>query len=517
MELERSSGVLLHITSLPSPFDIGDLGPEAYKFIDFLKASGHSYWQLLPLNPTYDKFSHSPYSSDSAFAGNPILISPELLVKEGFIKNEQIKEQKNVSSKVDYSGAGAYKEKIIEAAFRNFQKRSAKPKDYLDFEKKHSSWLSNYALYRALRLKFDKPWDEWPEKYRDRDEKTLKKAKQELSEVIEKKKFIQYLFFSQWDSLIKYAHSQGVQLIGDIPFYINHDSADCWANAHYFKLDGQKKPTKLSGVPPDYFSKTGQLWGTPVYNWKILKENNYDWWVERIRQNLLLFDLVRLDHFRAFAAYWEVPGGDETAENGKWVKTPGTDFFKIVKKEFPEMPLIAEDLGSLDEPVYKLLDRFNFPGMKVLHFAFGEEKRENPYLPFNHIPNGIVYTGTHDNNTSRGWFKNENKVSKHHLQEYSGQKVDSKNVHKVLHRIALNSVAKLAIVPLQDLIGLGEEAIMNIPGSTTGNWTWRATPDQIPVDRAEEFKALNKLYGRIKEEPEEQEKPEKTGSKKKKN
>ena len=301
--------------------------------------------------------------------------------------------------------------------------------------------------------------------------------------------------------MVKYGHAKKVEFIGDIPFYINHDSADCWANSEYFKLDEEKKPLKVSGVPPDYFSKTGQLWGTPVYDWKTLRQNNFDWWVERIRQNLLLFDLVRLDHFRAFAAYWEVPAGDDTAENGKWVKTPGIDFFKIIAEKFPEMPLIAEDLGSLDEPVYKLLKRFKFPGMKVLHFAFGEEKVDNPYLPFNHLPNNVVYTGTHDNNTTRGWFRNENKEAKFHLKEYSGIKITNRNVHQVLHRISLNSVANLSITPLQDIIGIGEEGIMNIPGSTSGNWTWRVTSDQIPINRVDELKELNRLFGRLPKEP----------------
>ncbi len=502
MELKRRSGILLHITSLPSPFGIGDLGPEAYKFVDFLNNSGHQYWQLLPLNPTYETYSHSPYSSDSAFAGNPLLISPESLQRDGLVNLKELDDPAGIAQKkVNFTEVSKYKEELLQVAYDNYKKRKTLKSEFQSFTKEHSSWVDNYALYKALRKKFKESWVNWPKEFRDKNEKTVQSVKEELSEEIEKIKFIQFLFFRQWKALVKYGHSKHVQFIGDIPFYINHDSADCWANTEYFKLDKEKKPIKVSGVPPDYFSKTGQLWGTPVYNWKTLRHKNFDWWVERIRQNLLLFDLVRLDHFRAFSAYWEVPAEDDTAVNGKWVNTPGNEFFKIIVKKFPEMPLIAEDLGSLDEPVYRLLERFKFPGMKVLHFAFGEEKVENPYLPFNHQPNNIVYTGTHDNNTTRGWFKNENKEAKFHLKEYSGVKVTTRNVHQVLHRISLNSVAHLSITPLQDIIGIGEEGIMNIPGSTTGNWTWRVTSDQIPTERARELKELNRLFGRLPKEP----------------
>lgn len=497
MNLERSSGILIHITSLPSPFGIGDLGPEAFEFIDFLEASGHRYWQLLPLNPTDAAYSHSPYSSDSAFAGNTLLISPEFLEKEGYIELQNFTlPTGSKPDKVDFEEVTEFKKKLLQAAFENFKGRSKVPAVYNTFCKKHNSWLEDYGLYKALHKKFNSHWVNWPEELRDRQQEALKQQKEELAEEIEKLKFNQFLFFSQWKNLTEYALLNQVQLIGDIPFYINHDSADCWANSQYFKLDEVKQPTKISGVPPDYFSETGQLWGTPVYDWQALKAGKYSWWIERIRQNLLLFDLVRLDHFRAFSAYWEVPAGDKTAEKGKWTKAPGNDFFKQVKKEFPKMPLIAEDLGSLDKPVYQLLENFNFPGMNVLHFAFGEEKASNPYLPFNHKRHSIVYTGTHDNNTTKGWFGSADKIAKDHLKKYSGTTVTSRNVHKILHKMALRSVAKLAIIPLQDIIGLGGEAIMNIPGSTKGNWTWRVNYEEIPINAADELKALNELYGR---------------------
>ncbi len=498
MELKRSSGILLHITSLPSPFGIGDVGSAAYEFVDFLAASGHHYWQLLPLNPTDEAYSHSPYSSFSAFAGNPLLISPELLEKEGYIDLKDFPKPKNISEeKVHFSAVQKYKEELFSAAYKNFRKKKSIT-TFKTFCKEHASWLDNFSLYKALRKKYKKePWFSWPAELRDRKPSALKKAEKELAEDIEKEKFIQFLFFSQWKWLMEYAHKKQVKLFGDIPFYVNHDSADCWANAAYFKLDPEKMPTHVSGVPPDYFSETGQLWGTPVYNWKEMHSNDFDWWVKRINQNLLLFDLVRLDHFRAFAAYWEVPAGEETAINGKWAKSPGNKFFGLLKREYPKMPLIAEDLGSLDKPVYKLLEKFKFPGMKVLHFAFGEDRIDNPYLPFNHKANSVVYSGTHDNNTSVGWFKNASKVDKKHLKDYSGQRVTVKNVHKVLHRMALASVGKLAIVPLQDLIGLGEEGIMNTPGTTKNNWSWRARPGQIPREQVKELKELNEVYGRI--------------------
>ncbi|HSI69824.1 MAG TPA: 4-alpha-glucanotransferase [Gillisia sp.] len=496
MELERSSGILLHITSLPSAYGIGDLGPEAYKFIDFVKASGNTWWQLLPLNPTYEKYNHSPYSSDSAFAGNPLLISPEVLEEQGYLNLKDFAKPKISSAgKVEFKKAGEFKEEILDAAFIKFKSKK-KPAAYNKFCKEHAYWLEDYSFFRALAGEYSTSWASWPEGLRDREVASIKKVKKDFGEEIEKVKFIQYIFFSQWKKLIDYAHYEGVKFIGDIPFYITHDSADIWAHQAYFKLDNKKEPTHLSGVPPDYYSKTGQLWGTPVYDWKALKSSGYDWWIERIRQNLFLFDLVRLDHFRAFAAYWEVPAGEKTAIKGKWAKTPGNDFFRIVKKEFPEMPLIAEDLGLLDEPVYKLLEKFNFPGMKVLHFAFGEEKRDNPYLPFNHTPHSIVYTGTHDNNTSKGWYNEADKEAREHLAKISGNKVTTENAHEVLHKLALGSVSKLAIVPMQDILGLGKEGLMNIPGSIKGNWTWRMEEGKLKPNLIKKLRELNELYGR---------------------
>lgn len=501
--MNRSSGVLMHITSLPGPYGIGDLGPPAYDFLEFLQASGHHYWQLLPLNPTDRIYNHSPYSTHSAFAGNPLLISPDLLEKEGYVDLSQVVPPEGLKAdQVVFEVIEDFKAEILDLAWKNFQRKKTLPADYKVFAEQHAHWLDDYCLYLALRHKYnDVNWVDWPVELKEREPQALEAAKEELVEAIDKEKFIQFLFFSQWATLIKEAHQRNIRFFGDVPFYINHDSVDCWVNPGLFKLDEEEMPTHVSGVPPDLFSKTGQLWGTPVYDWKELKNRHYEWWISRLKQNLLLFDVVRLDHFRAFSAYWEVPASEKTAIHGKWVNTPGVDFFKTLQKEIPEMPFIAEDLGSLDQPVYDLIAKFNFPRMKVLQFAFGDHYRENPYLPFNHLPNDVVYTGTHDNNTTIGWFKRAEKEEKEHLKNYVGEKITASNVNRVLHRLALQSVANLAILPIQDIVGLGEEAIMNIPGSTEGNWTWRLRKQEMPnKDLTEELAAQNEMYGRFDRE-----------------
>lgn len=496
MEISRSSGILLHITSLPSAFGIGDLGPAAYEFIDFLEASGHKYWQLLPLNPTAEEYGHSPYSTFSAFAGNPLLISPELLENDGFLKLKDFPLPKGISGKkVNFQAVQEYKKELLEAAFQGFRENRKKAA-YTEFCEKHCFWLDDFSMYQALVEKYGNQWPAWPAEIRDREPEAIEREQEALEESIAKEKFLQFLFFSQWERLVKYARRRKLRLIGDVPFYINHHSADCWAHPECFKLDPKKLPTKISGVPPDLFSEDGQLWGTPVYDWKYLESTEFQWWLDRLKQNLLLFDVVRLDHFRGFSGFWEVPAKERTAKKGKWTKAPGTAFFEKVQKVFPEMPFIAEDLGSLDRAVYDLVEKFEFPGMKVLQFAFGDLMAENPYIPFNHTPNSIVYTGTHDNDTTRGWFRNLSRLERKNLRDYTPHKVSSQNVHFVLHRMALNSVAKLAIIPLQDILGLGSGAKMNIPGTTKGNWSWRITSEEIPWERTLELRHLNSLYGR---------------------
>ncbi len=501
MQLKRSSAIFLHITSLPSDYGIGDLGDAAYRFVDFLHQSGHSYWQILPLNPTEALFGHSPYSSYSAFAGNPLLISPDLLLKQGLLS---IKNLSNTlvfdDDKVDFEKVSGFKYRLLDIVYKNFKKKESQYENaFLDFCVENKDWLDDYSLYLTLKKKYLIGWTEWPDETRDRDLEMMAVHRGAMAEEIKKEKFIQFLFFLQWKMLVDYCHQQDIGLFGDIPFYINHDSADCWAHPEYFKLDKNKKPTKISGVPPDYFSETGQLWGTPVYSWKKLEINNFDWWIERLRQNLKLFDIVRLDHFRAFSAYWEVPAADETAENGKWMKVPGVAFFNLVKKTFPDMPFIAEDLGELDEPVFELLKKFNFPGMKVLQFAFGEEIGDNPYILHHHSKNNLVFTGTHDNNTTVGWFKAMDKKDVERFSNYVGIKPTKNNIHTIMHRLALMSVADLAIVPIQDLLGLDEKAIMNRPGTIKGNWTWRLKSNQLPIKKAKELHEMNLRYGRWKE------------------
>lgn len=499
MHIDRSSGVLIHITSLPGPYGIGDIGPSAYDFLDFLKDSGHRYWQLLPLNPTDIIYNHSPYSTHSAFAGNPLLISPELLDQDGYIKlKNHVPPKELEDGRVNFEAVESYKTEILDEAWQNFSKEKQVPAEFETFLVDHAYWLEDYCLYLAIRKKFNNVnWVEWPEPLRDREPRKIREIKEELREEVEKEEFIQFLFFSQWARLMKEAHSRGIKFFGDVPFYINHDSVDCWTHPDLFKFDTQKKPTHISGVPPDLFSKTGQLWGTPVYDWKIMRKDDFKWWTSRLHQNLLLFDVVRLDHFRGFSAYWEVAASEKTAIKGKWVDSPGVEFFNQLKKEVPDMPFIAEDLGSLDQPVYDLLEKFDFSRMKVLQFAFGDHYRDNPYLPFNHLPKDVVYTGTHDNNTTLGWFKNATKEEKDHLSLYTGTRITVNNAVGVLHRIALQSVCQLAIFPLQDILELGEEAIMNIPGSTEGNWTWRLKRSQLPdKQHIQELFQLNELFGR---------------------
>lgn len=498
MELKRSSGILMHISSLPSPYGIGDLGATAYRFVDFLRESGHHYWQILPINSTVESMGHSPYSSFSAFAGNPLLISPELLANDGFLSKKDLQPAVQFNDQqVEFKVVGDYKIGLLEKAYANFitkEKRFIIP--FTEFCEQNQNWLEDYALYLTLKSKYQSSWTEWPEPIRDRDPEMLLDLKQDLAQGIKKEKIIQFLFFIQWQKLVDYCHTKEIYLIGDIPFYVTHDSVDCWAHSQYFKLNKNKQPTKVSGVPPDYFSETGQLWGTPVFDWKELKKNNFDWWIERLGQNLRLYDLVRLDHFRAFSAFWEVPAKEETAINGKWVACPGNEFFEEAKKKFPAMPFIAEDLGMMDDKVYKLLGAFNFPTMKVLQFAFDENMGENTYILHNHKDNCLVFTGTHDNNTTVGWFKSLKKEEAKRIGEYTGRRVNKKNVHHVLHRLALMSVANLAIVPMQDILGLDEAAIMNRPGTATGNWTWRMTPDQWPEKQVKELKRMNLIYGR---------------------
>ncbi len=497
---KRGSGILLHITSLPSLYGIGDLGPAAYAFADFLSDTKQSYWQILPTNPTDTLYGNSPYSSISAFAGNPLLISPEVLVKKGFLDNRDITPIPDFSkSRVDYIAVTNYKNSILSLAFERFASSKEGMSDYKKFCSENCNWLDDFSIFTVLNHHvYDKrSWSEWSLDLRDRDRNALNCIKQQYAEVIEKEKFLQYLFFIQWQDLKQYCNGLGVQIIGDIPIYIDYESVDVWTHSELFNLNEDKKRITVAGVPPDYFSETGQLWGNPVYKWDVLKESGYDWWLKRIEHNTKLFDLVRIDHFRGLVAYWEVAAEEENAINGSWVDVPVYDFFDTVLREHPQAPIIAEDLGIITEDVSEVINHFNFPGMKILMFAFGDDISTNPYIPHNFEKNCIVYTGTHDNNTVRAWFDEEiSEDHKENLFKYLGRKVESNDINWTLIRVAMMSIANTAIFPMQDILGLGKEARMNLPSTSIVNWEWRFQPDQLTQEIRETLLEMTKIYKR---------------------
>jgi 4-alpha-glucanotransferase len=495
----RRSGVLLHITSLFSPYGIGDMGASAYTFADFLSRSKQSFWQILPLNPTDAINGNSPYSGSSAFAGNLLLISPDFLAREGFLKRSEMKPPFDFpGERVDYAAAKAYKESIFSAAYAHFKAAGCPNEEYEKFCLENSYWLDDFALFTALKLYFDgKTWSEWPHEIRDREETALEKMKMKFSGKIEAEKFSQYLFFKQWFSLKDYCNKLGISIIGDMPIYVNFDSSDVWKHPDIFKIDERKRPVFVSGVPPDYFSKTGQLWSNPVYNWEALKKTGYQWWIDRMRHALKLFDAVRIDHFRGLAASWEVPSSEKTAVNGKWAAAPVYDFLNTMLEKIPGLPIIAEDLGLITPDVKEVMRHFGFPGMKVLLFAFGEDNPEHPYLPHNYDNNCIVYTGTHDNNTVRGWVEKEASAEElRRLEDYSGIDVSRGEIHWDLIRLAMMSAGKLVIFPMQDILGLGHASRMNVPGVSNGNWEWRLLPASLTTALSDKLARVTKLYGR---------------------
>ncbi|MBW2304152.1 MAG: 4-alpha-glucanotransferase [Deltaproteobacteria bacterium] len=495
---ERGSGILLHLTSLPSPFGIGDLGPWAYRFADFLAETRQRFWQILPLNPTDPVHFNSPYHTPSAFALNPLLISPEILSRDGWLPGDIASSILFPPEEIDYERVIPLKEDLLDRAFGRFKESGAR-EEYEAFCLEEAEWLEDYTLFSCLKVHFQgKPWNEWPAELRDREPGALERAKKEFAVGIEKEKFLQYLLFRQWRELKAYCNGKGIQFIGDFPIYMVHDSVDVWCRPELFELDEEKRPRAVSGVPPDYFSETGQLWGNPVYRWEVMKEEGYAWWIRRVAHNLKLFDWVRVDHFRGFVAYWEVPAGEDHAINGRWVEAPALDFFSRLKRVFPSLPFIAEDLGVITPNVTEIMEHFGFPGMKILLFAFGDPEGKNPYLPHNHVKNGIVYTGTHDNNTSRGWFeKDATEVERANLVRYLGREVTPDTVHRELTRLAMMSVARWAVIPLQDWLGLGEEARMNRPATSDHqNWKWRLLPEQLTPSLAEEILEMTQIYGR---------------------
>jgi 4-alpha-glucanotransferase len=501
---KRSSGILLHITSLPGAYGIGDLGPEAYKMADLLAEAKQRYWQILPLNPTEIGMGNSPYSSRSAFAGNPLLLSPELLLEEGLLEKKDLKKAPNFKDdRVDYPKVAEFKQHIWNVSYESFKagKATQLNHDFAQFQEEHAIWLHDYCRFAVFKEHFgNKSWVHWDDAIKHRQESAMNALAQLLSHRIEYEEFLQFLFYRQWEKLRAYCDTKDIHFFGDMPFYVSHDSSDVWSNQHYFQLDVNGEPTAVSGVPPDFFSETGQLWGTPVFNWDTLKEHGYNWWLRRIDHNLRQFGLLRLDHFRAMSAYWEVPAGEKTAKNGAWKKSPGSEILSKVKAKYDPMPIVAEDLGEIDEPVRDLMKEFDLPGMRLLIFAFIDDIAfESSFLPHNHIKNCIVYTGTHDNEPVRAWYENATKKEKDQLVQYTNDKVDKSNVHEVMYRLALQSVAQLSVLPMQDVLGLGKEAVMNKPGEGGGNWEWRLKPGQFTEKEARAWGELVQMYGRYGE------------------
>jgi malto-oligosyltrehalose synthase/4-alpha-glucanotransferase len=500
-EHKRGAGILLHITSLPSPFGIGDMGQEAKIFAGFLYRSKQHYWQLLPINPTEAGQGHSPYSAISSKAGNPLLISPELLAKEKLLDAAEIKKYYLPrDSKLDYTKAEEVKYRLFDQAYKNFVSAdfSELKEDFQQFWLNEKSWLDDFALYSVVKKQNGgKPWYEWETDFKQRSTEALQQFSMGHANEINKTKWLQFIFFRQWKELKDYCNNMNIQLVGDMPFYVSYDSADVWADKEIFALDENGNRTGMAGVPPDAFSADGQLWGMPVFKWDVLKERNYNWWIERLKKNIELFDIVRLDHFRAFDEYWEVPAEETTAKNGQWKQCPGKDFFETVQKELGELPFIAEDLGEITPGVYQLRDDFRLPGMKVLQFAFGGDMPHSPHISHHHEQNFIIYTGTHDNNTTVGWFKTEaDEEMKRRMNQYIGQSVGENEVHREMGRLAYSSVGKIVILPMQDVLGLDEASRMNKPSSTENNWNWRLVPGQLSANAESQLKEWVYLYDR---------------------
>jgi 4-alpha-glucanotransferase len=500
---KRTSGILLHLTSLPGKHGIGDFGPGAYKFIDFLTASGQSYWQFLPTGPTSTAFDNSPYMCRSVFAGNPLLISLELLEEDRYLSAGDLEGAPEFSEHVtDYPKVTTYKNTLLRKAFEVFL-RSEPDIHFENFCHTHKKWLEDYALFMSLKERFKhNPWYEWPDFAARRNGRDFSQFRSEKKQVLLYYKFVQFIFFRQWQKVYDYAHDKNILLIGDIPIYVALDSSDVWANQELFKIDPKTlKPLKVAGVPPDYFSETGQRWGNPVYRWKTADNKNneklYDWWLNRFSQIFSIMDMAKIDHFRGFEAYWEIPGRYKTAINGKWTKGPGEKFFTYMNEKLNGLPIIAEDLGVITPPVEKIRDELGFPGMKVLHFAF-ESDEKNPYLPHNYgQTNSVVYTGTHDNNTTLGWFMGEqlSDEARNRIRRYLNSN-DDKNIVTELTCLAMSSIADLAIIPMQDILGFGEDCRMNRPGTQSGNWRWRCSPDFINDEVARYLHDITSFYNR---------------------
>lgn len=496
---KRSSGILLHITSLPSGYGIGDLGPEAYRFADFLAAGRQTYWHILPLNPTALEYGNSPYSSLSAFAGNTVVISPEMLVQQGFLFKKDIEDPPRFPvGRTDYPAVIAYKSRLFDKAFEQF-KIKGRNSDFEWFCWEQRGWLDDYALFLAIRNHFQRQsWVKWPRALRDRDAEALREATQKFQEEIDRRKFLQFLFFRQWAYLKGYCNERSLQIIGDVAIYLGHDSADVWANRPVFQLNKDGRSRVVAGYPPDFINRDGQLWGNPIYDWAHLKDTRYAWWMKRIRHNLTLFDVLRIDHFRGFFGYWEIPATAKTARQGRWVAGPGHHFFDELHRHFSSPALILEALGDMTSEIREMMGLYSFPAMNVLMFAFDADYGVSPYYPHGYAHNSVTYIGTHDTNTIHGWYEKEATAEqKERLWNYLGCKVPLKDVHWELIRMAMMSATRVVIIPAQDILGLGAEARMNRPGVPTGQWEWRLRPAQLTAAAAEKLAELNHIYARI--------------------
>lgn len=495
MKFERASGVILHPSSLPGRYGIGDIGPQAYRWVDFLAGAGGSLWQVLPLGPT--GYGDSPYQGFSAFAGNPYLISPEALLAEDLLHSDDLVDIPPFPAwQVEYGAVIPWKLGLLDRAFIRFQ-HYASPElvaELESFKEEQAHWLDDFALFMALKEAHGgAPWVTWEPGLRGRDPQAIAAARQEHQVAIQRQILRQFLFFHQWRKLRAYANQKGIRIIGDVPIFVAHDSADVWAHPELFFVGPDGNPTVVAGVPPDYFSPTGQLWGNPLYNWEVHAASGYAWWVDRLRTVLQFFDILRLDHFRGFAGYWEVPAGMETAEKGRWVTGPGADFFTRVSAALNEPPIIAEDLGEITPDVIALREQFDLPGMKILQFAFAGGPSDK-FLPHNYPRNCVAYTGTHDNDTALGWFWSASHVERDFAQRYLGR--DSSNIVWEMMRAIWQSVAVFALAPMQDLLGYGSDTRMNFPGRSRGNWSWRMPPEALNDHLLGRLREYNYLYDR---------------------
>lgn len=495
----RTGGILLHPTSLPGSVGIGELGSAARAFVDWLHTANQQRWQVMPLGPT--GYGDSPYASFSALAGNPLLISLERLIEDGLLPRTELEQAPLFAlDQVDFGPVIEWKMGVLERAYAGFDERAstAQRQAFEQFRTDHAAWLDDFALFMAAKAEHGGvAWNEWDPALRKRQPKALAQWRKKLADRIRFHQFNQWLFFTHWLDIKAYANEHDVQIIGDIPIFVAYDSADVWANPDLFFLDANGNPTVVAGVPPDYFSATGQRWGNPLYRWDVLQKRNFDWWIARFRMLLTLVDIVRLDHFRGFAQYWEIPADEETAIKGRWVDAPGSALFRTVRAEIGDVPIIAEDLGLITPDVTALRHEFGLPGMAVLQFCWAGDAAD-PYLPHNHVPNMVVYTGTHDNDTTIGWWQAVTEHERVHAQKYLA--IHGNDIAWDLIRAALRSVAETAIVPMQDVLSLGTAARMNYPGRPGGNWGWRLLPDQLRSGVAERLGELTALYGRVPQE-----------------